>query len=333
MQPFDRVVLIFNPNSTGNAAGLAAELSDELARRQPDLPVMLQQTEHAGQARDLARDAALTGCPLLVSVSGDGGYNEVVDGAMQSGNDAVVCAVLPAGNANDHRRATREQPLADAIVTGSVTRIDLLRLTVGGSSPTTRYAHSYIGLGLTPVVAVDLEKGDKGSLKEVLTAMRAFAHLRPFEIQLENGSRRWFDSIVFANISQMAKVATVSEDDGRPDDGQFEVISWSSPNFLKTAKVDAGTRWRCCHASTVRMPRSKGFIQALTNPTSEPGVHARPARAVQASAQSLAGWRSPTPLCQRGSRPVGRRPRLGTASRCPPAAPPLPMPAEAGQPV
>src|SRR5665811_659666 len=134
MQPFDRVVLIFNPNSTGNASGLAAELCDDLERRQPDLPVMLQQTEHAGHARDLARDAALTGCPLLVSVSGDGGYSEVVDGAMQSGNAAVVCAVLPAGNANDHRRATREQPLVDAIVNGSVTRIDLLRLTVGGSA-------------------------------------------------------------------------------------------------------------------------------------------------------------------------------------------------------
>ena len=86
---------------------------------------------------------------------------------MQAGNGAVVCAVLPAGNANDHRRATREQPLADAIVTGSVTRIDLLRLTVEGTSPTTRYAHSYIGLGLTPVVAVDLQKGGKGSAKKI----------------------------------------------------------------------------------------------------------------------------------------------------------------------
>jgi diacylglycerol kinase family enzyme len=225
MHSFDRVVLIFNPNSTGNASGLAAELRDELARRQPGLTVMLQGTEHAGHARDLARDAALTGCPLLVSVSGDGGYNEVVNGAMQSGNDAVVCAVLPAGNANDHRRATREQPLVDAIVTGSVTRIDLLRLTVGGSFPTTTYAHSYIGLGLTPVVAVDLEKGGKGSIREALTAIRAFAGFRPFEIQLENGSRQRFDSIVFANISEMAKVATISEDDSRPDDGKFEVIT------------------------------------------------------------------------------------------------------------
>jgi len=225
MHPFDRVVLIFNPNSTGNASGLAAELRDELARRQPDLPVILRETEHAGHARDLALEAARTGRPLLVSVSGDGGYNEVVDGAMQSGSHAVVCAVLPAGNANDHRRATREQPLADAIVTGSVTRIDLLRLTVEGFAPMTRYAHSYIGLGLTPAVAVDLEKGGKGSLREALTAMRAFANLRPFEIQLEDGSRHRFDSIVFANISQMAKIATLSDDDAVPDDGQFEVIT------------------------------------------------------------------------------------------------------------
>ncbi len=55
--------------------------------------------------------------------------------------------------------------------------------------------------------------------------MRAFSRFRPFELQLENGSRQRFDSIVFANISQMAKVATLSEDVGRPDDGQFEVIS------------------------------------------------------------------------------------------------------------
>jgi len=233
MHPFDRVILIFNPASTGNASGLAAELRAELQRRQPDLPVTLQPTEHAGHARDLARDAACTGRPLIVSVSGDGGYNEVVEGTMQAGNDAVVCAVLPAGNANDHRRATREQPLADAIVTGSVTRIDLLRLTVEGSEPTTRYAHSYIGLGLTPVVAVDLEKGGKGSLREALTAMRAFARFRPFEIQLENGSRQRFDSIVFANISQMAKVASVSEDESRPDDGQFEVIT-----------VEHAAKWR-----------------------------------------------------------------------------------------
>jgi hypothetical protein len=133
--------------------------------------------------------------------------------------------VMAAGNANDHRRTIRERSLIDAVVTGEVRRIDLLRLTVGtGSDARTHYAHSYIGVGLTPVVAVDLEKGGKGSLREIVSVVRTFARFRPFPIELEDGSRRSVDSLVFANINQMAKYATVS-DAGRPDDGRFEEIT------------------------------------------------------------------------------------------------------------
>jgi diacylglycerol kinase family enzyme len=190
----------------------------------PQVPVVMRPTEHAGHARDLAREAAQTGHPLIVSVSGDGGYNEVVDGVMQAGNDHAVCAVKAAGNANDHRRATAERPLVDAVVAGKVRRIDLLRLTIpDGDNARSRYAHSYIGMGLTPVVAIDLEKGGKGSFKEIVSVIRTFAKFRPFTIQLEGGGRRRFDSLLFANIAEMAKYATLSET-GRPDDGRFEVI-------------------------------------------------------------------------------------------------------------
>ena len=88
----------------------------------------------------------------------------------------------------------------------------------------TQYAHSYIGMGLTPVVAIDLEKGGKGSLKEIVSVVRTFAKFRPFTIQLEDGTRRSFDSLLFANIAEMAKYATLSET-GPPDDGRFEVIT------------------------------------------------------------------------------------------------------------
>jgi diacylglycerol kinase family enzyme len=218
---FDRVVLIFNPQSTGDAEEKAGKLRDELAERVPDLPVELVPTERAGHARELAEQAAADGAPLVVSVSGDGGYSEVVDGIMRSGSDRAVAAVLPAGNANDHRRATRERPLADAIVAGEVARMDLLRLTVGEQ---VQWAHSYIGLGLTPVVATDLEKGSKGSLREIVSVVRTFARFRPFALDLEDGGRVRLDSLVFANIDQMAKYATLS-DNGDPDDGVFEVIT------------------------------------------------------------------------------------------------------------
>jgi diacylglycerol kinase (ATP) len=218
---FDRVVLIFNPQSTGDAEEKAGQLRDELAERVPDLPVQLVPTERAGHARELAEQAAAEGAPLVVSVSGDGGYSEVVDGIMRSGSDRAAAAVLPAGNANDHRRATRERPLADAIVAGEVARMDLLRLTVGSQ---VQWAHSYIGLGLTPVVAIDLEKGSKGSLREIASVVRTFARFRPFALDVEDGGRVRLDSLVLANIDQMAKYATLS-DNGDPDDGVFEVIT------------------------------------------------------------------------------------------------------------
>ncbi len=204
---------------------MAQELREGLSARLPDVAVELSPTEHQGHARDLARAAAGGGRPLIVSVSGDGGYNEVVDGVMQAGNPDAVAAVVGAGNANDHRRTTGERPMLEAILAGDVRRIDLLRMTVGqGPSAKVRYAHSYIGMGLTPVVAIDLEKGGKGSFREIVSVVRTFSRFRPFTIRTDDGQRRRFDSLIFANISQMAKYATLSET-GRPDDGAFEVIT------------------------------------------------------------------------------------------------------------
>lgn len=221
---FDRVLLVFNPHSSGDAAADAEELGAVLAEWAPELPVALHPTEYPGHARDIAREAARVGSPLIVSVSGDGGYNEVVDGVLQTGAGSAVCAVLAAGNANDHRRSTRHRPLAEAIVDGDVDTLDLLRLTVGdGVDDTVHHAHSYVGLGITPTVALELEKGGKGSLREIVSTIRTFSRFRPFEIDTPQGRRR-LDSMIFANIAGMAKYATLSED-GRPDDGVFEVVT------------------------------------------------------------------------------------------------------------
>jgi diacylglycerol kinase family enzyme len=140
---------------------------------------------------------------------------------MEAGGDSAFAAVLAAGNANDHRRVTRERPLADAIVDGDVTRLDLLKMTADdGREP--RFAHSYIGLGITPTVALELEEGGKGSFREILSTIRSFSRFRPFQIDTDAG-RETFDSVIFANIREMAKFAVLS-DEGRPDDGRFEVI-------------------------------------------------------------------------------------------------------------
>lgn len=235
-QTFELIVIIFNPNSTGDAPKLAEQLRSRLADLLPyAADIRLQPTAHAGHAVDLAREAARSARDVLVvSVSGDGGYNEVVNGVMHSGNPNAVCAVMAAGNANDHRRTTSTGPLEHAIANGAVRHIDLLRITKGQEAGASdEYAHSYIGFGLTPVMAIDLEKGSKGALKEMFSVMRTFSKFKPFEIRPSEGKRRKFDSLVFANIAQMAKYATLSEADDKLSDGKFEVVTFPHRSKLR----------------------------------------------------------------------------------------------------
>ena len=79
-------------------------------------------------------------------------------------------------------------------------------------------------MGLTPVVAVDLEKGGKGSFGEILSVVRTFAKFRPFTIDLRTGGGAASTACVFANIARDGQVRHAQRG-GRPDDGRFEVIT------------------------------------------------------------------------------------------------------------
>ncbi|MEZ0165800.1 diacylglycerol kinase family protein [Kineococcus sp. LSe6-4] len=214
-----RVVVVLNPNSTGdgpaNAERLRADL-DGVVR------VDLVETEYAGHAEEIARDTVREdGGTLVVSASGDGGYHEVVNGVVTAGRG--LAAVLPSGNANDHASATQDRPLAQAVrdvVAGApTTRIDLLQVTGGGRS---RVAHSYAGVGITPVAAAALNEHDLDAVKESFLVVRAFWRYRPMTITHE-GRQIDLDSLVFANIDRMAKYAQLSEESA-PDDGRYETL-------------------------------------------------------------------------------------------------------------
>ncbi|MFF1254772.1 diacylglycerol/lipid kinase family protein [Pseudarthrobacter sp. NPDC058329] len=221
---FDRVVLIFNPGRAGMTEridGLQRDLGLDLQ----GLPVELLPTESAGHARELARSEAAQGVPLIVSVSGDGGYNEVVNGVMDVLDSRAVCTVLPAGNANDHHRSMPARSLTDAIRESRVRRIDLLKITFRGArGEQVQYAHSYVGFGLTPLMAIGIEKGGKGKVLELVSVARTLSGLRPFELVRDDGATAQFDSLILANISRMAKYGTVSESH-HPNDGRFEVVT------------------------------------------------------------------------------------------------------------
>ena len=151
-------------------------------------------------------------------------------------------------------------PLLDAIVaahrTGCARYLDLLLLTAcsttdGGWG---RYAHSYIGFGLTPSMAVGLKRDRKGTIAELVSVLRTFTGLTPVEIVRSGGCRELYDSLVFANVARMAKYGRLGNS-GRSDDGLFEVVSrrhgrrWRiGVMALRAATVGLGTQ---AHVSRV----------------------------------------------------------------------------------
>lgn len=219
------VAIIFNPNSTGDSEKNARELASTV-RKDKRYKVDVMPTHHAGHAQELARDYALKHTDSIVmSSSGDGGYNEVVNGLMEAIEQGAnpIAAVIPSGNANDHDRAVRDNTLTEAVLRCQPRPMDLLEVasTAADGTRSVRFAHSYIGLGLTPAVAVELNKHNLNALREMMVLARSFAAFEPLTITL-NGRDRLIDSLIISNIGGMAKVLKLAQRSAF-DDGLFEV--------------------------------------------------------------------------------------------------------------
>lgn len=213
---YSAVLIIYNPHSSGNAELKAHRLAERLRKRGVK-HINLERTKHAGHAEDLAYQGAKKYArPLVISVSGDGGYNEVVNGVMRAKKEypkrSPTCAILAAGNANDHRRSVRKRPLAWGITHTEPEPMDLLHITIGrGKNKLDRYAHSYAGIGFSSHAAHQLAKEDLGPIKEIMIVARSVFTFRPVAISKKDGKVQRYDSLIFANIHHMSKFLHVGK--------------------------------------------------------------------------------------------------------------------------
>ncbi len=222
MPQFSIIVIIYNPKSTGPSKRNATALHRYLQRHLVDQAIELWETKYPGHAEELAKNAAQKYAqPLIVSSSGDGGYNEVINGVLASKNTHATCAVLPSGNANDHARTLHKAPLKKLIVAHDASQIDLFEVTMSHNTRShIRYAHSYVGMGLTPEIASELNNNSLTPTKEMWIALKTFWNYNPEPIA-QHG-RTSIQSFLCGNIPQFAKRLTIHKA-AKPNDGSFEL--------------------------------------------------------------------------------------------------------------
>lgn len=232
---YSTVAIIYNPNSTGSSKTLAEKFQTSLVERIPDQKVELIPTEYRGHAEKLAYTFAKEyQNPLIISSSGDGGYHEVVNGAIKAQNEGStpVVGLLPAGNANDHFHNIHNEDIIDMMIAGKTKSIDLLKISyLRKGAQKERYAHSYIGFGLTPIVGAELNKTKLNVFKETWFVIRALVTWKPVRFKIDNDSQK-YDSIIISNVDKMSKYLNVSHP-SRVDDGLFEVTTLKHESRFK----------------------------------------------------------------------------------------------------
>jgi len=236
---YSDITIIYNPNSTGSSESLAKAFKKRLQKRMPNQAITLKPTKHAGHAEELAYTLAKQSPhALVISSSGDGGYNEVVNGLMKARKEGskAVAGLLPAGNANDHYHNLHDDDLVEQIANGNHKLIDLLKLEgKSKGKKIQRYGHSYIGFGLTPDVGKELNKTKLNLMNQVWIVTKALLNVRPVKLVIGLKARH-YDSVIFSNVDKMSKYLKISQP-SRIADGKFEVTIFRRRNKFKLIAV------------------------------------------------------------------------------------------------
>jgi diacylglycerol kinase family enzyme len=232
---YTTIAIIYNPNSTGSSEALAQEFAAQVRTQLPKQKVQLIGTEHAGHGEALSYELAKKSKhPLIISSSGDGGYNDVINGVMRAKREGfkAVTGLLPAGNANDHYTNLHTEGLIEQIVNGTSMNIDLLKISgVTDGKKFQHYAHSYIGLGFTPFIARELNKKKLNPINEFFIVLGSLMKIKP--IYLKIGRKpSYYESVIFSNVDVMSKYLKISQPSSMTD-GKFEVTIFKRRNKIR----------------------------------------------------------------------------------------------------
>lgn len=228
-----QATLIYNPAAgKGNAGKILPKVEALLSERGLNYKLLL--TGGPGDAEEFARQAAETGCPLVVVAGGDGTINEAVNGLMTAhtnGHGRPAMAVLPVGRGNDFAYGMHIPheliEAVDVLAAGHCRRIDVGHLT-GGDFPEGRYFANGVGLGFDTVVGFEAAKltwvhGAASYLIALIRTIFLYATAPIYEVALDDETiRQPFLMVSIMNGTRMGGSFHMAPDSD-PGDGAFDL--------------------------------------------------------------------------------------------------------------
>ncbi|NLV74879.1 MAG: diacylglycerol kinase family lipid kinase [Chloroflexi bacterium] len=202
-------------------------------------------TTYAGQAVELARQAVLSGSRVIVALGGDGTVNEVINGMMSAGSEALPeLAIIPAGSGNDFS-AVNQIPsgtlaACQVALSGRSRRVDIVRMVLDGSDSS--YYHNTLGIGFDALVNIETRRlrGLRGMPLYFVALLRTvFLRLVPMQITLMTDDKtiRHDTLMVVAANGRCEGGGFVLAPEALVDDGELELLYTDVVSHLRVFEL------------------------------------------------------------------------------------------------
>lgn len=174
-----RYKIIVNPTSGRGFAGrMIPSIEEKL--KELGLDFDLVQTERPWHAAELAEKAALEGYDVVISASGDGTANEVLNGLMKAqakGKTKTAMGIIAVGTGNDLAYGMNIPGNFDecfTVLSENKRRMMDIGLVTGGDYPEGRYFGNGVGMGFDAAVGFEAVKirWTRGLLAYLIAALR-----------------------------------------------------------------------------------------------------------------------------------------------------------------
>ncbi|OGN75911.1 MAG: hypothetical protein A2X25_01855 [Chloroflexi bacterium GWB2_49_20] len=238
-----RYKIIVNPISgRGFAEKMIPVIEEKLT--EIGLDYDLVQTERPWHAAELAEKAALDGYDVVISASGDGTANEVLNGLMRAQNQGAnktAMGIITVGTGNDLAYGMNIPGNFDecfAVLRDDKRRVMDIGLVKGGEYPDGRYFGNGVGMGFDAAVGFEAVKirWTRGLLAYLIAALRTvFLYFTaPFvKITYDETSIEQYSLMTSIMNGQRMGGGFYMAPNGDPSDGWLDLCIAESPSKMR----------------------------------------------------------------------------------------------------